>query len=92
MDLLSILGMVMAVLLIPFVVLIVYKAIPRFRKTSPKSWYIAAGIIAAFLVLISLSSLVEKIITGTISEVILLLSFLSDWKKFRENSMRDLTS
>ena len=92
MDLLSILGMVMAVLLIPFVVLIVYKAIPRFRKTSPKGWYIAAGIIAAFLVLISLSSLVEKIITGTISEVILLLSFLSDWKKFRENSMRDLTS
>lgn len=87
MDIYRAIGLTVAAILIPLIILIVYKAVPKFRKTNPKGWYIAASIIAGVSILISLSPLLEKGTALVVCGAILLSGFMHDRKTFRSQSI-----
>lgn len=80
-------GLIIAAILIPLIILIVYKAVPKFRKTNPLGWYIAASIIAGASILVSLAPMLEKSIALVVCGAIFLSGFFRDRKSFRSKSI-----
>ena len=83
MDIYRAIGLFVAALLVPLILLVIYKAVPSLRVTDPRGWYIAALAIALFLTLTTASPLPEKLLAALASAGVLLFGMVRDVKVYR---------
>ena len=76
------LGVASVAFIVPIIILIVFKAITRFRHTNPTPWYIGATAVAALLIVVALSNPQTKLTAGLIAAAFLGISFVRDRKRF----------
>lgn len=76
------LGLALGALVVPLIILIIFKATPRFRNKDPKLWYASAIGIAGLLILVSASDLETKVTAALVAAAFLGIGFARDRKRF----------
>ena len=83
MDIYRALGVFIGAMFIPLVILVIYKAVPKFRTLDPIGWYVVALVIAVLLTLVATTPLPEKILALLLCMGTLLFSMARDIKMHR---------